>query len=702
MQNKRKKFSITVPILIWLLVLICSSTILVPWLHPLEAQGTVQGYTDRNEGQQLRVGFDPFLPPFQYEDEAGYSGFNIDILKAVAEIQGIEFDLLPMSLGQAITQLEQGEIDLILGIQYKANYKEEIEFTDPFYTSSVGMLVPKENDSITSLSDLSEKIVALQRDTLEYDFLQNIRRVKYNGTTNQVNAFHLLINGRADAFVGNQKTAEYLLKKYNLAQDYVFIDRHILPLEYTIAVHAQNYSILEQMNDGLNQIKVQGTYKSIYNTWFMDESTTLQKRIQSLIRGSVIVGAVFLVIFTLGVHWNRQLRQQVQHKTKDVHQLNESLAIQVKEVRNSQQLKEQILNSSPRGIITFDQVGVITSMNNSAKVLMSLEHKCIGQTYLQLPLVAELLEAKRRDVVEEGKRFSGEFCLDMQEDYADRERYVRYYVYPLFDYEQNIAGMIFSFEDITEERKVREQLFEQEKSRALSQLVAGIAHEIRNPLTSIKTFVELIPLKLKNERFQQELLTHVPKEIERLNQLIGGLIDYAKPTSLHREWVGVDKIIQASTLLLLRVAENKGFSIATSVPSELYVKVDENQLKQVLINLLLNAIEALEEKQADQKGSEELVKKENHVIKIKAWGEVEDEEERVMIQVEDQGTGMSEIQIKRVLEPFFSTKAKGTGLGLSLSYQYVQENGGEMKIDSRAGQGTTITLSFKGEVKTNE
>lgn len=237
---------------------------------------------------------------------------------------------------------------------------------------------------------------------------------------------------------------------------------------------------------------------------------------------------------------------------------------------------------------------------------------------------------------------------------------------------------------------VREQLYEQEKSRALTQLVAGLAHEIRNPLTSIKTFVQLIPHKWRNERFQQELVTHVPKEIERLNQLIENLMDYTKPRQMKRSRVDVAHLIESTLVLFKNAVEQKGFRIELQLEPSLMIYADGGQVKQVLINLLLNALEALEAKQQEEETAEG-----DLGVKIQTF----EEKDAVVIQMIDEGIGMTEEEMQKAVEPFYTTKPKGTGLGLSLSKQYVQENNGSLTIHSFKRQGTTVTLRFRKEVK---
>jgi len=137
----------------------------------------------------------------------------------------------------------------------------------------------------------------------------------------------------------------------------------------------------------------------------------------------------------------------------------------------------------------------------------------LAQHYSAFPLFARLLDDTFAAVIDEGRRFLGrEIAVDMPSASTAPAKtvHLRYYIYPLYDVEQRIDGLILSFEDITEELKMRASLFEQEKNRTLNQLVAGLAHEIRNPLTAIKTFAELLPQKGHVPAFQQAIAYQSP------------------------------------------------------------------------------------------------------------------------------------------------------------------------------------------------
>lgn len=283
-------------------------------------------------------------------------------------------------------------------------------------------------------------------------------------------------------------------------------------------------------------------------------------------------------------------------------------------------------------------------------------------------------------------------ALETKEKYLDQElnvskyskeiEYIKYDIQPIYNTDQEVIGILLFFLDVTQEKKLQEHLFEEEKSRVLIQLVAGLVHEIRNPLTSIKTFVEMIPSKIDNRTFRKEIVAHLPNEIDRLNKLLESLINYAKPTGQNAGVIDLSTLLKSVALLFRSNIENKGCSLLLDIKNELYIKGDEDQIKQVLINLVLNAVESMNNKNYDYT--------DRAIIKLKLYSE----NNKNIIEIKDNGIGMSKETLHYAFEPFYTTKTEGTGLGLGISKQFIKENKGEIQLESELDKGSKFTLIF--------
>ncbi|TXK85310.1 PAS domain S-box protein [Paenibacillus sp. N3.4] len=227
--------------------------------------------------------------------------------------------------------------------------------------------------------------------------------------------------------------------------------------------------------------------------------------------------------------------------------------------------------------------------------------------------------------------------------------------------------------DITEQIKTEELMRISDKLNAAGQLAAGIAHEIRNPLTAIKGFVQLTQWKYPESRHYFDI---IKSEVERIELITGELLLLAKPEMKSAQTKDVCGILdQVSTLLESQGIMNNVQIITDYSGSPLSVMCDANQLKQVFINLLKNAIEVM------PKGGE---------IRIQA----EADHEQVKIAIMDQGPGIPPEQLGQIGQPFFTTKSNGTGLGLTVSYKIIQNHGGSINVHNDPSGGAVFTIKL--------
>ncbi|OCI05304.1 PAS domain-containing sensor histidine kinase [Bacillus paralicheniformis] len=227
--------------------------------------------------------------------------------------------------------------------------------------------------------------------------------------------------------------------------------------------------------------------------------------------------------------------------------------------------------------------------------------------------------------------------------------------------------------DISERKQTEELMVRSEKLSIAGQLAAGIAHEIRNPLTAIKGFLQLMkPTMEENEHYFNIIFS----ELSRIELILSELLMLAKPQqNALKEKLDLIRLIREVTALLETQANLNGILINTILPDNIYIKGDQNQLKQVFINLIKNAVESM-----PNGGTVHLT--------------VRETEDSVIVEVEDEGEGIPEHVMKRIGEPFLTTKEKGTGLGLMVTFNIIENHNGTIEVDSKAEKGTTFKISF--------
>ena len=254
--------------------------------------------------------------------------------------------------------------------------------------------------------------------------------------------------------------------------------------------------------------------------------------------------------------------------------------------------------------------------------------------------------------------------------------------YLLRDTDDQLIGMVLLLKDIGNLVSLEKQVQSNEKLATVGKIAAGVAHEIRNPLTSIKGFLQMMQFELlKNGMEKEHKFTHVMlAEIERVNGLVGELLLLSKPRELKMERLDLDEVLQALSPLIASEAlfHDIEFEIELNSTAQLpRVYADRELLKQVMLNLIKNAIEAM----VDSDGGRRLIVRTDYLV----------QERQIRIDVQDSGPGIPHYMLDRIFDTFFTTKEKGTGLGLPICQRLVNDIGGQIKVTSK-GYGTTFSV----------
>jgi polar amino acid transport system substrate-binding protein len=610
--------------------------------------------------ESIVVAGDNYFPPFEYVDANGvYKGFNIDIIHAIAIEMGLDVNIVPMTWKEATERLESGQVDVVQGITDTEDRRTKFLFSQPHLTTSQVIFIAKDNDFIKTVKDLENRRVAIQESDVVIELLSDIEGIEIQKEENQLHALELLINGEADAYVGNRETGLYSIQKYGHYDQVKLIGSPMNSKKYCIAVRKDNEELIRILDEGLRIIKKNGTYKKIYNKWFGEEFISPLKLFKKYIY-IVLIGALALIGISLfNVRMNHMLREQVDSRTRELIQ--------------SDLFKEHIINSISDGLITFDTNGVIQSLNkNVMEICMISKNKALGRSIHSVDFLDFVDKNLFREALISGKSYIRQEALIQLNGHS---KIMEYNILPINDGTDVIQGITITFNDITIQRQHNEQIKRRDKFESIGRLTANIAHEIRNPLTAIKTYIELIPRKIDNKKFQEQIVQDVPQVIERLNGLITELLEYARPREANKTVFELDRpILEVMSLVEGEIRKN-GIKLELDLNKNCCVKMDSQQLKQILINLIINSIEALKNEA-------------NPSLKIKmAKSEI-----GCFIEVTDNGIGIASDDIGVIFEPFFTKKTSGTGLGLSIAQQLAEENSGYLTPDSILGQGTTMRL----------
>lgn len=219
-------------------------------------------------------------------------------------------------------------------------------------------------------------------------------------------------------------------------------------------------------------------------------------------------------------------------------------------------------------------------------------------------------------------------------------------------------------------------LAEKDKMESLGFLLLKIAHEIRNPLTSIKNFIELLPTEYDDPEFRQSLFYHVPNQIKQIDEMLSNLLEYSRPAKADKTKFIVSEILKDLIIKsIIKTTNSMDVKIKYDIDEGIYLDCDKNHIKQILINLLLNAVQAVPA---------------GGTIKIKVKRKIN----YCVISIINDVSNDVKIDKDKLFDPFYTTKPQGTGLGLFITYQLVKENGGEIKVVQMSDK-ISISLIFE-------
>lgn len=338
---------------------------------------------------------------------------------------------------------------------------------------------------------------------------------------------------------------------------------------------------------------------------------------------------------------------------------------------------ENVLQHMDSGIVLFDSEGYISFVNVLMGRYLGVPRRSL--LGLDLPGLASfpgLSRSFRKLVV----KLHREMFLYRLRYHEVIDEHGRHFLVTATYGEELDGDILISVKDVTEFKKIEQSAYQNDKLAMLGKIAAAIAHEIRNPLTSIRGFMQLLRPHLV-QLGKEEYARIVIDEIDRANDIIYEFLNSSKPSTPVKKEVHVDSLLKEVKLLFESEAILKGCDIELSpIDPALTVCVDVKQAKQVLLNIVKNSLDAIGGSTKAQRG----------MIGISAVKQ----SSKVMIMVQDNGTGMDYHTQSKLFDPFFTTKLEGTGLGLAVCYRIIKNHGGHIQVDSDIGTGTRFKITL--------
>jgi two-component system sensor histidine kinase HydH len=377
--------------------------------------------------------------------------------------------------------------------------------------------------------------------------------------------------------------------------------------------------------------------------------TAYEKARQAHLQHAFIMAAILLILGTAAIFFifviqNYYLVDRTLKQTKDY--------------------ARQVLASMANGLVSIDMKGRIVSYNNMALDLLGLKeaeaqnmdfnnvidiHQNAIQQTLEncVPVIEREIFYKQKS----GKTIPMALSAT-----------------PIKNEEDACEGAVIVLRNLSEIKQLEEKVRRSEKLAAIGELAAGVAHEIRNPLSSIKGFAQFLRQALKDRPQEKEYAETMVSEVDRINAVVTNLLTFARPMEAEYRPTDVTELVEHSVRLVKNDARAKHVQIQTQISDLSLLPLDSNQITQALLNLLLNALQA--------------VGPQGRII---VGTEFNASANALYLWVEDNGPGIAEDKLKKIFEPFFTAHENGTGLGLSIVHKIVENHNGEIRVQSPPG-----------------
>jgi two-component system, NtrC family, sensor histidine kinase HydH len=342
-----------------------------------------------------------------------------------------------------------------------------------------------------------------------------------------------------------------------------------------------------------------------------------------------------------------------------------------------QAFSDKLVASMPLGLLAIDVRETVTSFNPVAAGLLRLPADELADRPVAAVLPAAVLAVVDR-LRGEGGVVETEVSLSQQNGPT---RFLAVTATALKDETGRRTGSLLLFKDLTDLRVLGQEIERHRRLAAVGRLAAGVAHEIRNPLSSIKGFATYFRDRYAGVPEDDKIARIMIQEVERLNRVVSRLLDFARPVRVSTKPVDLRAFLEDSLKLVERQAQAGGIALRLDCPPTVAtVHLDPDRISQVLLNLYLNAVDAMV-------GGGQLT-----VTAGLAEGR-----RPLRISVADTGDGIKPSHLGQVFDPFFTTKGSGTGLGLAVAHNIIEAHGGEIRVDSHTGRGTCISLFLPQE-----
>lgn len=365
--------------------------------------------------------------------------------------------------------------------------------------------------------------------------------------------------------------------------------------------------------------------------------------------------------------------------TTRIRENRDALEANLKEIGELKHFSDLVILSMTNGLMTLDEKGKIVTFNRKAEELLKIPSDL---TLGNSPEVVWGNESEIGRLAREGLSI-GEVLSGIEIHFltAGEENIFEFTISPVVEADGASKGLLMLFEDLTEKKTLEEKVRRADRLAAMGTLAAGLAHEIKNPLTAVRAFVQMFPDKFQKQDFRDKFNRIVPRELDRVNELLEDLLNLVRKPRLKIQPVDTYEVIDHVLESLEPEIEKRAVKVICRGRDGMYkILADDSYLIRAIHNIVLNAVQAMpaggdltiEARSLSREGRKKVVE----------------------IMVKDTGPGIPEDQLADIFNPFFTSKEKGTGLGLAVTNKIIEDQGGDVRVNSERARGTVFTISL--------
>lgn len=615
------------------------------------------------DDKTIRVGIPRSMPPFAFVDTGlrAYRGFCVDLAIMAGQLMKSEIKFYTFDNDSLIAALVNGQIDLVCCTLLKPEPESPFKLIDTGIQVDRNLFVNASCVTVTCVKDTPGHRVVVEKDRREEILNSLPPGVSIVEAASSEQALEMLNKGLAHVYISpSTLTSLYLIQK-NGFQNIKLTGLPVETVPLSFAVRKDRLDLLTNLSVALGKIMDGQNYQQIRKKWLGSgiEVNVWIQYIQYVLWVLAGLAAVLLVF----AGWNFMLKQRVQQMTR--------------ELSYSEQKYRELIESSPEMIHIVSRDGTFKLTNKIAlDLLAQKEVDMTGRNMADLVVPEQQAEMKGFIRALFGRGYGeGEFTFQA----GDGTRIpVEMIATTISDSDQPpVMASCFS-RDIRVRKRLEEGLIRSDRLAVLGQMSAGLAHEINNPLGIILANAQELLGEPMDEKDCRQCLDVIVKNTIRAGHIVNDLLTFTRQGPPVKAPVNLFDVIEEGLLFVHSKIKAKKISVRKEIPvGGAAVYGDESQLMQLMVNLLLNSIQVL---------------KEDGLITLRVSTRDSDHRQEVLLEVEDNGPGIKSSDLKRVFDPFYTTKETGFGLGLFISSTIVERHHGSIWAESREGQSTTLKV----------